>query len=80
MVEQDTTDIAMQNELDKIANMLNGNKYASYNEYEDDVGYLVYEFCPECVKVINTTTIGIFPLWTNIRNYIRSVADIQFTE
>lgn len=76
--EQDETDIAMQNELDKIAAMLNGSMFSDYGIYEDKVGELIDKYCPVCKKEIKNTRMGIFMLLGSIRNYIRTKADIKF--
>jgi hypothetical protein len=78
--EQDETDIAMQNELDKIAAMLDGSVFKTYGDYEDKVGELIDGYCPVCKKEISNTRMGIFILLGSIRNYIRTKADIRFEE
>jgi predicted RecB family nuclease len=77
-INQDETDIKMQEELDIIAGMLQKKSYNDYYKYEDDVAKLINTYCPVCKSEINNTTIGIFVLLGNIRNYIRTKANIQF--
>ena len=79
-MNQDETDIKMEEELDKVAKILWGTVYDDYCKYEDDVARLVEQHCPVCQKVIDNTTIGIFMLWGNIRNYLRSKSWIRFKE
>jgi hypothetical protein len=76
--EQDETDIKMQNELDLIATKLQNKIYDNYCIYEDEVACLINAYCPICKEVIDNTTIGIFMLMGNIRNYVREKANIQF--
>jgi hypothetical protein len=75
---QDEIDIKIEEELNNVAKMLWGVIYDDYCKYEDDVAILIKQHCPTCQSVINDTTIGIFPLWGNIRNYIRSKSYIRF--
>lgn len=76
--EQDETDIAIQNELDKIAVMLDGSVFKDYGDYEDKVGELIDQYCPVCQKEIKNTRMGIFILLGSIRNYIRTKVNIKF--
>lgn len=79
MIEiQDNTDIKMQEELDNISSMLLNKIYDDYCIYENEVGNLIEKYCSICQKEINNTTMGIFMLLGNIRNYIREKANIQF--
>jgi hypothetical protein len=76
--EQDETDIAMQNELDNIAVMLDGSIFKDYGDYEDKVGELIDQYCPVCKEEINNTRMGIFMFLGSIRNYIRTKVNIKF--
>ena len=77
-IEQDTIAIKMQEELDIVAGMLKNKTYDDYCRYEDEVADLIKQYCPVCQNGIDNTTIGIFILLGNIRNYIRVKGDIKF--
>ena len=79
-MKQNATEIKIQKELDNIAGILQNKTYDDYCKYEDEVGDLIEKHCPFCQNEIDNTTIGIFMLLANIRNYIREKANIQFKE
>jgi hypothetical protein len=75
---QDEIDMLIEKELTEVVKEFNNKVYVDYGNYEDDVAKMVYKYCPVCTKEIKQTTIGITILWGQIRNYIRSKANIQF--
>ena len=76
--KQNETEIKMQFELDSIIPKIKNKTFAEYGDYEDEVGALIEEYCLTCQKIIDKTTMGISILMANIRNYVRSKANITF--